>query len=128
MSNIIFEGEYYRTVEHAYQSAKTLNLGQKKNIQNANSPGQAKRLGKFVALREDWEQIKINIMRELIRQKFTNPELRAKLLETKDVYLEEGNTWGDRFWGVFLNKGENWLGKILMEVREEIKNETNDIS
>ena len=50
-----------------------------------------------------------------------NPELGNKLLETGNQELVEGNTWGDIFWGVCNGKGQNWLGKILMMVRDEIR-------
>jgi hypothetical protein len=57
-----------------------------------------------------------------VRDKFNrNPDLRAKLLATADAYLEEGNTWGDQIWGVYNGQGTNWLGKILMQVRTELR-------
>lgn len=57
--------------------------------------------------RPDWEDVKVDIMLGLLRQKFQHPELGAKLLATGDAYLVEGNTWGDTFWGVFNGKGQN---------------------
>ena len=74
-------------------------------------------------MRTDWEQIKVGVMKDLVLQKFTkHKELKEKLLATGDAYLEETNTWNDIFWGVCKGKGQNHLGKILMEVRKEIKN------
>ena len=74
-------------------------------------------------MRSDWNNIKTAVMLTLIRQKFQLPNLRKKLLATNDIYLEEGNTWGDRIWGTVNGEGENRLGKILMQVREEIRKE-----
>ena len=72
----------------------------------------------------DWNDRKIEAMYNSVRLKFTqNPGIKEKLIETKDYYLEEGNTWGDRFWGTVNGEGENKLGIILMQIRDEfIKN------
>jgi ribA/ribD-fused uncharacterized protein len=83
--------------------------------------GQSKKLGKRVELRPDWEDVKIDIMRQVLKSKFTqNPELKAQLIATGDAELIEGNNWNDRFWGVCRGKGQNHLGKLLMEVRAEL--------
>ena len=85
-------------------------------------PSTAKREGRRVTLRPDWEEVKYQVMYEICCAKFTqNRELREILLATGDEYLEEGNTWGDRIWGTVNGQGNNWLGKILMQVREELK-------
>ena len=84
----------------------------------------AKRLGRQVELRSGWEEIKTELMLEIVRAKFTqNPVLAARLLATGARKLVEGNTWKDVFWGVDLRtgEGENHLGQILMQVREELK-------
>lgn len=111
----------YPSVEHAYQAAKTLNRVDRQCIANLASAGYAKSYGKKVALRADWEQVKISIMRELLIQKFNIPELRDKLLKTQDMELIEGNYWSDTFWGVCKGVGENHLGKLLMEIRKQLK-------
>lgn len=85
-------------------------------------PSSAKRKGRHVQLRHDWEKVKFDIMYEICKAKFSqNAELKDKLLATGDEYLEEGNTWGDRIWGTVNGKGQNNLGKILMRVREELR-------
>lgn len=117
---VIFDGDYYPTVEHAYQAAKTTDRSARIRIHRAETPGLAKKLGRGLAMRPDWDTFKLEVMLILLRQKFTDPELRRKLLETGDRELIEGNTWGDRFWGVCGGTGENHLGKILMHVREAI--------
>jgi len=63
-------------------------------------------------------------MLDLVRKKFENPLLRAMLLATEDAVLVEGNTWNDTFWGVCRGRGENWLGRILMQVREECRQQS----
>lgn len=115
------DAEVYRTVEHAYQAAKTLDLQARAYIRQQPTPGRAKKLGREVEQRPNWEDMKVAVMRMLLRQKFQDPVLRAKLLGTGDCGLMEGNNWGDRFWGVCRGKGENWLGVLLMQVREEIR-------
>ena len=73
-------------------------------------------------LREDWETVKIDVMRDVLKSKFSlNSELREKLIATGDVELIEGNHWNDRFWGVCRGKGQNHLGKLLMELRKILK-------
>ena len=118
---IAFEGHSYRTVEHAFQAAKTLDEDERRRIRNEPDAGGAKRRGKHATLREDWEQIKVGVMRDLLRQKFGTDPLRSRLLKTGKSKLVEGNWWGDRFWGVCDGKGENHLGKLLMEIREELR-------
>jgi ribA/ribD-fused uncharacterized protein len=120
-AEVEFEGMRYPSVEHAYQSAKTLDLETRKKIAALANPGDAKRMGRAQQVRADWEQVKFDVMEKCVRYKFTHhPELKEKLLATGDAYLEEGNTWGDRIWGVYQGQGENRLGKILMKVRQEL--------
>ena len=86
-------------------------------------PSAAKKLGRHVQLRPDWEQIKEDIMYEVCRAKFTQHEdLKARLLSTGSAQLIEGNDWNDREWGVCNSEGKNKLGKILMRIREELAN------
>lgn len=119
-STITYENVVYPTVEHAYQAAKALDAETKESIRVAPTAAIAKKLGQSCKLIGDWEDLKIVIMRELLFLKFALPPLRALLLETGDADLIEGNTWGDTFWGVCRGRGQNWLGKLLMEVRAEI--------
>jgi len=115
----VFNGHWYPTVEHAYQAAKCLHKQDELAIRNADSPGMAKRLGSKVAIRPDWDAIKLEVMADLLWQKFVlNPELRAKLLSTGDRELIEGNTWGDTFWGKCGQQGQNHLGKLIMRLRD----------
>ena len=120
-----YDGRRYISVEHAFQSAKCKNECDKDLFLIVQDPRDAKFFGRTVKIREDWESIKLKVMEDCIRSKFKNPKLSKKLLETGDSILEEGNTWKDTFWGVYNGQGENHLGKILMKIREEIKNETN---
>lgn len=120
-SSIWVDGERYATVEHAYQAAKANDPTTKKMIRDARTPYVAKRLGKSVVLPADWDTKRIEVMRALLAKKFENPLLRSLLLATEDAELVEGNAWGDRFWGVCRGDGQNWLGRLLMEVRKECK-------
>lgn len=119
--SVFYKGRGYRTVEHAYQAAKTRSPQEHDWVRRAKTPGLAKYRGRQVQIRSDWESIKLDVMFELIRWKFQSPELRAALLGTGDEELVEGNSWGDRYWGIYDGEGENHLGKILMQVREEIR-------
>lgn len=116
-----FEGEDYISVEHAYQAAKTLDKIERWEIRRAKTPGQAKRLGKQVTLRADWDKVKLVVMRELLQSKFEDPVLARMLIETGDEWLSESNTWGDTFWGVCKGRGQNNLGRLLMELREDLR-------
>lgn len=120
LSTVVYEGHSYRTVEHAFQAAKTHDEEDRRKIRNEASPAGAKQRGKTVDLRPDWEAVKVDIMRGLLRQKFGTEPLRSKLLKTGKAKLIEGNWWGDRFWGVCEGKGENHLGRLLMEIREDL--------
>lgn len=113
----------YPTVEHAFQAAKSLDTEVRIQIANEKTPSEAKKAGGrhgYMILRPDWEEVKLPIMLSLLRCKFmNNPELRYKLLSTGDATLIEGNTWNDTFWGVCKGKGQNMLGRLLMQVRRE---------
>lgn len=111
------------TAEHAYQMAKTLDITERDLIWLSPTPSLAKRYGRKCTLREDWEDTKDSVMKNVITVKFQDPELKEMLLATGDTELIEGNTWGDTYWGLCNGKGKNMLGKLLMELREEIRNE-----
>ena len=129
-SEVIYDGLSYLNNEAAFQSAKVLDKKLRVNF-NYNGvsydfrklkPRDAKRLGRKLPLRSDWEEVKIQIMYEIVKIKFEmNPRLKRLLLETGDEVLVEDNTWNDRFWGVCNGEGENHLGKILMIVRKELR-------
>ncbi len=120
-SDVWLDGECYRTVEHAYQAAKTLDPAARKRIQIRQRPGDAKRLGQSVEMRPDWDDVKRDVMGMLLRQKFSPAMgLDDRLLATGDAELIEGNWWNDRYWGVCDGEGENHLGKLLMQIRLEL--------
>ena len=129
---VVYEGIKYPSSENAYQAAKSLDpnvrkmfvdyidpiSGQRVDV----TPSQSKKMGRKIECRSDWEEVKYKIMFEIVMDKFTrNPELSEMLLETGDRYLEETNHWKDTCWGVCDGVGTNWLGKILMDVRNELK-------
>ena len=119
-ARVQYEGIIYRNNEAAFQSAKVLD--HKTRLQFANMEAStAKAKGRHVKLRSDWEEVKFNIMYEIVKAKFTqNKTLGILLSNTIGEYLEEGNKWGDRIWGTVNGKGENHLGEILMRVRNEL--------
>lgn len=119
LSPITYGEINYPTVEHAYQASKTSDLSEVSKIINCKTPGEAKRLGRKVTMRPEFEQNKLQIMAQLIRLKFPkDSRLAGMLLNTYPATLIEGNNWNDTFWGVCRGRGENMLGKILMEWRE----------
>ena len=121
-SPIKYEGIIYPSVEHAYQAAKVLDRSKRKQFLHIK-PGEAKRLGKRVRLREDWEKVRFGIMEDLLRLKFTrHADLKEKLLETGNEELIEGNNWSDFEWGVCNGRGKNHLGRLLMKVRDSLRN------
>jgi N-glycosidase YbiA len=121
--SVIYDGHIYHSVEHAYQAAKTLDLNERARVRNCSSSGSAKKEGRKLTLREDWNGVRLSIMWHLVFHKFFfNHDLEKRLLDTQDNALQEGNYWNDAFWGVDLKtgKGENWLGRILMQVRDRL--------
>ena len=120
--SVHYEGLTFSNSEAAFQAAKSLDMKERVKFVDL-AAGQSKRLGRRVELRPDWEDMKIDIMRQVLKSKFTqNPELGEKLIATGDAELIEGNNWNDRFWGVCRGVGQNHLGKLLMEVRAELVN------
>lgn len=110
----------YQNSEAAFQAQKTLDETERLLFTNA-APNVAKRMGRKLKIRDDWNEVRVKVMYEVVSAKFKqNLLLAARLLETGDTHLEEGNTWGDTFWGTVNGVGENNLGKILMQVRQEI--------
>jgi len=126
-STIYVGKKSYPTVEHAYQAHKTLDESLIEIIRKAPTPGDAKKLGKSLVLRSDWNEIKVSLMETFIEKKFESPFLRSMLLKTGDAELIYGNTWNDRFWGVCRGSGQNELGKILMAYREKAKKFEDDL-
>lgn len=118
-SKITINGITFLNGEAAFHSFK--DLTRQAEFSNLD-PSSAKRKGRQVNLRYDWEDVKDEIMYNVVKAKFTqNEDLKNKLIATGEEYLEEGNTWNDTYWGVCRGKGKNILGKILMRVREELK-------
>jgi ribA/ribD-fused uncharacterized protein len=119
---VMYDGQMFPTAECAFQAAKTLDPNERKKILLARTPGKAKRLGRKVKLRPGWNSMRIDVMRQILLDKFTrNLFCMHWLIATGDEELVEVNDWGDRFWGVCEGKGENWLGKLLMEIRSEVR-------
>lgn len=121
MVPVEYDGEIWPSTEHAYQAAKTDVLEEKKKIQLAVTANETKKLGRKVTIKENWDDIKLQIMRDIVTAKFKqHPDLAKILKETGDQELIEGNWWGDTYWGVCRGKGTNHLGKILMEIRAKL--------
>ncbi|WP_051407386.1 SLOG family protein [Nocardia sp. CNY236] len=118
----------YPTAEHAFAAAKSLDKNHRAKVEAAPSPAAAKALGRSVELRPDWEHVKVPVMLEILKSKFTRTaEIQDSLVGTGDRLLIEGNTWGDDFWGRYRRPGlrtrvgRNMLGKTLMQVRRELR-------
>jgi len=116
---ILYQGIYYPSVENAYVASKTLDIELRKTVSTCSAV-EAKKIGKTFPLREDWESVKVKLMYEFLKQKFYSGELCDKLLSTGDSYIEETNHWNDRFWGVCDGRGENILGRLLMNIRDDL--------
>jgi len=129
-SSIIYDGISYPTIEHFYQAQKTRDVATRKVISEMATPADAKRFGKALYLREDWEEVKIDVMKEGLALKFQDTDLRRKLLETGEALLLEGNMWGDDFWGYDLRKreGKNVLGTLLMELRDNLRHQRQQVA
>ncbi len=124
---VYLDGEIYPTTEHGFHAAKFLDPARRRAIQAipGDQPGRAKRLGRLPGIRPDWDQVRVDVMRGLLLQKFApTTDLGRRLRETAPSYLIEGNTWHDNFWGNCTCHrcsgmvGTNMLGRLLMEIRD----------
>ena len=114
-----FEGLTFLSVENAFQAAKCLDISAR-HVFTSCTPAEAKRLGKLVPLRNDWFAVRLNVMRLLLQRKFAPAgDLAVRLDRTGTRELIEGNQWGDTYWGVCRGRGQNHLGRILMDIRSE---------
>ena len=123
--SITYNRYTYNSVEAAYQAQKYNNPDWKRFCADPkNTPGLIKKSSRFIKLVENWEDIKVQVMEELLVLKFKQEPYKTLLKNTGNVYIQEGNYWGDKFWGVCLktNKGENTLGKLIMEKRAKLRN------
>lgn len=135
LADVVFEGHRYPSTEHAFQAAKTLDIQQRipfmTGVQAVElgsecfqlmTCAEAKRAGRKLPLRPDWEKVQLDVMWACLADKFTrHAALTEKLLATGNEELIEGNTWGDTYWGVCGGVGENHLGKLLMELRKALR-------
>lgn len=123
---ILYNRIFFPTVENAFQAAKYVG-NQRMTVYRqfaSLTPGQAKFKGRRIPLRNDWDAIRIDVMEELLRIKFSDPVLKRKLLDTGEQVLIEGNFWHDNFWGSCIcskcrDHGQNHLGQLLMKLRTE---------
>lgn len=114
----------FTSAEAAFQAGKCEYLRDIWDIDRAKNGYEAKKIGRRVDIREDWDEMKLQWMELVLRKKFSseNPELMQKLIDTYPMELVEVNTWNDTFWGVCNGKGENHLGKILEKIRLDLVN------
>lgn len=120
--NVVLDGITYPSTEHAYQSAKSKEMGWKSICADKNnSPAHIKDLSKTIIL-EDWDKIKVSVMEKCVELKFSQEPFKTQLLDTGEEIIQEGNTWNDTFWGVNIitGEGENTLGKIIMNYRNKL--------
>lgn len=126
---ITIDGAEWPTTEHYFAAQKTLDRAARERIRTCTTPGRAKRAGRAVTIRKDWEQVKVGVMLTALQAKFRqHPALAEALLDTGHKKLIEGNTWHDNFWGSCTcggceNQGTNMLGRLLMVVRAELRHE-----
>lgn len=121
-SPLVYQGISYLNAEAAFQAQKCMTEDEKRSFSHM-SAGSAKKLGRKVLLRPDWNEVRETLMEEIVREKFLqNPDFAQALKETGTLDLKEGNAWHDKFWGIDskTGEGENRLGKILMKIRAEL--------
>lgn len=127
-AEVEIDGIVFPTAEHAFQAQKTLSERWRRYISHQSTPRLAKKIGRELELREDWEEVKVNVMLGTLAVKFgSHDDLGDLLLATERRQLVEGNVWGDTFWGCVQRKGgwvgENHLGRSLMTIRSLLRNE-----
>lgn len=119
-NGIRFVGEKFRCSEAVYQSQKTHDINIRRAMINMNG-SEAKRFGRHnIVLRPDWKErdVRVFAMNHALMIKFRDAELKQKLIATGDKILVDENRWSDKFWGIKNGRGENMLGRLLMQVRE----------
>ena len=121
-----YQGETFPCVETAFQIAKCADEDDWSLFMNRRGfwcDGRtARTIGHKVKLRSDWDDYRLDVMYELLEDKFYHNEgLRKALCDTGNIYIQEDNDWGDTFWGVYKGKGYNMLGKMIMEIRQNIQ-------
>lgn len=124
-ARVELDGMTYPSVEHAYMAAKSPAPEWRHFCASTAHPGVVKRASRDIVLVQGWDGLKISVMAALLRQKFATEPMRSKLIATGSAHLQEGNRWGDRFWGVDLRldppRGQNVLGQLLMQIRSELE-------
>lgn len=106
----------YPTIEHAVQAAKSDDLLYRVLVRDCGNVSNAREIGRKVPGKGPTR----GQMAEWLRQKFSDPTLKAKLLATAPSLLIEEDKWGDTFWGTKNGKGENHLGQLLMKLRKDL--------
>lgn len=120
--SISYQGITFSTSEHAFQYAKCKDEKSQHLIRSAETAAESKAIGAKAILIDYWDDVRVGVMYDILKSKFkNNPSLAKRLLETNDEYLEETNYWNDKFWGVCRGEGKNWLGKLLMGIRNELQ-------
>ena len=122
-----YKGLVYPNAESAFQAQKCSSDEERLKYTTQKNPVRAKQMGKKEPhLPQDWDDRAYSIMEDILRAKFAIPELASMLRATGDNHLEEGNHWHDNRWGHCTcekcqsKPGQNWLGKILMQIRSEL--------
>jgi len=117
------DGQMYKSVEHAYQSAKSDDPEWKEFCTVEINPAEVRKQSRNIQIRKDWDNIKEDIMLKCLKEKYDQEPYKQLLLDTKNEQIQEGNWWGDKYWGVDLKTGEgqNRLGKMIMQIRQEIR-------
>ena len=112
----------FQSAEAAYQAGKCADPKNVPLFAGAVTGPAAKKLGRKVGLRPDWEEQKVPWMAQVLEAKFTqNPELMERLVGTYPMELHETNTWKDAFWGIYQGQGKDMLGKLLTDIRERYR-------
>lgn len=120
-SDITYDGMTYTNAEAAYWAQRVKDK-RARNKYSRLSGNKARAKAMQAIPIEDWETTKNDIMMNILRVKFNkNSELGKKLIATNDAKIINTNTYRDDYYGVYMNKGKNILGKMLMKIRDEIK-------
>jgi N-glycosidase YbiA len=124
LQGFYLDGEYWKTVEHYFQGQKFLDEAQRQRVARAATPKEAKRFGRQSGLREGWDEMRDDVMRRGVLEKFrTHADIREILLATGDEELIEASP-SDYYWGCGAKgTGKNRLGQILMETRTILRNQ-----
>ena len=117
--SVEIDGLKFNSAEAAFWAQRVKDVNARRKCARLN-PNKAREKAMNAVPIDDWDELKEDIMKKILKIKFSNPDLKKKLKDTKKLKLLNNTTYRDEYWGIHLGKGKNKLGVLLMELRDEL--------